>query len=175
MARVHSTIDGRLVVAVLLTMCPSPMLAAEPIPAAGTLERALWDQDPGSLALEARERGDAARGALVFFQRHLACTQCHTVAEERILVGPDLAQLGSQTTGAEIVDAILRPSKTVKKGFEAHTIATRQGAIKSGPLVEEQADRIVLRDVSEGGAAVTILKADIEERRIEVGSIMPGG
>ena len=68
-------------------------------------------------------------------------------------------------------------SQVIKKGFETVTIATVDGKTVTGLLVEEDADRVVLRDPARGtGKLVTILKTDIDERATIRGpSIMPAG
>src|SRR5229473_3313034 len=43
----------------------------------GALEEQLLKEEPVALGQEARERGDPARGAVVFFQPGLTCAKCH--------------------------------------------------------------------------------------------------
>ena len=45
--------------------------------AAQDLESQLTGVSPADLAEEARRFGDPERGAVVFYQRELACTRCH--------------------------------------------------------------------------------------------------
>ena len=64
------------------------------------------------LAAAARELGDAARGAVVFFQPHMACSKCHAVVKAvASSLGPDLTTLGKEATDESLVESVLLPSK----------------------------------------------------------------
>lgn len=130
----------------------TPPLAA---PASGgvfpTLEIALRSLPPTELAALAQREGDPIRGAVVFFQHHMACSKCHSVgAEKPSSLGPDLATIDKQTTGAALVEAVLAPSQVIRKGYETLSVATTDGKIWTGLLVERTAEKVVLRDASRG-------------------------
>ena len=110
--------------------------------------------------------------------------KCHTVGQasslpaaspSQLTLGPDLAKLGKEATAESIVESILDPSKVIRKGFEPVVVQTTDGKTVTGLLVEETADRLVLRDVGQGGTLVTLPKAQIEERASGKTSIMPAG
>ena len=129
-----------------------------------------------SLAVEAREKGDAGRGAVVFFQPHLACSKCHSVGDGKPSpLGPDLATLGKEVTDAQLVESVLEPSKAIRKGYEAVSVATEDGKLLAGILVERTADRLVLRDLARNGEQVTLKAADIAEVKQQAESLMPAG
>ncbi len=87
------------------------------------LEESLLKEDPAALANAVRESGNAARGAIVFFQPSLTCSKCHAVGEGKAdPIGPDLSKLGREVTSDYLIESVLRPSKVVKKGFETVTI-----------------------------------------------------
>ena len=69
----------------------------------------------------------------------------------------------------------MRPSKVIKKGFETVTIGTADGKTVTGLLAEERADRVILRDPSQDGKLVTIVKRDIDQRTDGGPSVMPAG
>ncbi|RLS50186.1 MAG: hypothetical protein DWH88_01185, partial [Planctomycetota bacterium] len=97
---------------------------------AQTLDAELRGISPAKLVLEARETGDAARGAIVFFQPYLACSKCHSVGDGKPSpLGPDLTTLDKQTTDAQLVESVLEPSKAIRKGYEAVTVATEEGKL----------------------------------------------
>ncbi len=139
------------------------------------LQEQLASEDPAALARAAREQGDPARGAVVFYQKHLACTACHgDVGVDKPPLGPDLAAMGPGVTDAYLVASILDPSREIKKGFEPVTIATVDGRTITGLIVEDR-DRVTLRDPAEPGKLVTIAKADVESRKSGGPSLMPAG
>jgi putative heme-binding domain-containing protein len=143
--------------------------------AAGTLESILRTEDPALLARDSRRLGDARRGASVFYQPSLTCTRCHISEIGAPSLGPDLSALGKNIADAYLVEAILEPSKVIKKGYETVTISTEDGRTVTGLLGEERADAVVIRDPGQDGNAVTVRKNQIEERKDAGASIMPGG
>ncbi len=145
-------------------------------PAGRPLELSLLDEDSATLANAARVQGDPARGAAVFYQPALTCFKCHAAGDGRDnSLGPDLAKLGKETTDLQLVESILRPSKVIKKGFETVLIATADGKNITGLIVEDRADRLLVRDPAQDGKLVTISKRDIDERKDNGPSIMPAG
>ena len=90
-----------------------------------------WDRETLEtrcvLARDARRQGDARRGALVFYQPALICTKCHLSEPAGTLApfGPDLTTLGKDVPDTALIEAILEPSKTIRKGFETVTIIRR--------------------------------------------------
>ena len=143
--------------------------------AAGTLEARLRTEETAALARDARRLGDALRGASAFYQPSLTCTKCHTTETGAPSLGPDLTALGKDVADAYLVEAILEPSKVIKKGYETVTISTEDGRTVSGLLGEERADAVVIRDPGQDGKAVTVRKDQIEERKDGGASIMPAG
>jgi putative heme-binding domain-containing protein len=143
---------------------------------AQSLDTELRATPAASLALEAREKGDAARGAVVFFQPHLACSKCHSVGDGKPSpLGPDLATLGKEVGDAQLVESVLEPSKSIRKGYEAVSVATEDGKLLAGILVERTKDRLVLRDMARNGETVTLKAADIAEVKQQADSLMPAG
>lgn len=143
--------------------------------AAQTLENRLASEDPGALAREAREQGDARRGAVVFHQPSLGCVQCHAPADGRTRLGPPLTEPTPDSDDARIVESILHPSKVIREGYEPIIVQRADGRSIAAIRVSEDAESIVLRDIANDGAVETIARSDIE--RIERGtvSIMPAG
>lgn len=140
-----------------------------------TLEAMLLQEDPAALAREARLRGDAARGAVLFFQPALTCARCHEADAKGGRIGPDLSRPPEGVHDADLVDAVLRPSKQITKGFETVLVTTTKGSTVSGLVAEDRPDRLVLRDPAREFQAVTIAKADIDERSLSAVSLMPAG
>src|SRR5258708_1673954 len=73
------------------------------------LQQQLLAEDLTSLAKTARERGDASRGAIVFYRPDLLCTRCHSAGDDTARLGPDLAKAGKDATDRYLVESILLP------------------------------------------------------------------
>ena len=141
-----------------------------------TLEERLLAEPPGGLATEALERGDAARGAVVFHQQSMQCAVCHAAGQAtRPQLGPDLTQLPKDITPEQIVDSVLRPSLSIRKGFEATTIVLRDGRIFNGLVAEHTPQEIQLRNAARPGEVVRLPLSDIEETVQLTTSLMPAG
>ena len=120
-------------------------------------------------------QGDPCRGAIVFYQPHLLCASCHVKGERGEGLGPDLATLDKSIPGFELVEAILEPSKTIRKGYEAIAVVTRDGKTTAGRLIEETPDAVVIREAAPDGKAIRIARAQIDERHVNGPSLMPKG
>jgi len=162
---------------VLVSSAQLAKTADRPGPAATTaLQRQIASEAPASLAKSAREGGNAARGALLFHQPPLSCAQCHATGEPSgPTIGPDLTKLGSEANDIHLIESVLNPSKTIRKGYETITILTDEAETVTGLLAEERADALVLRDPVESGKLVNIPKSSITDRRTSAISSMPEG
>jgi putative heme-binding domain-containing protein len=153
-----------LVCSVLFT---SKLLAQE------TFQQQLARESTTVLANAAKAEGNATRGAVLFFQPYLSCAKCHD-AEEKLRLGPDLSKTGPETKGEYLVEAILHPSKVIKKGYETTRVITHQGTTISGIVVAQTADQLTL--IEPAGNKTTVLKkSDIEEQTTVEQSMMPEG
>ncbi|MBI1313382.1 heme-binding protein [bacterium] len=141
---------------------------------ASQLEARLLAGDPATLADDARKFGDAKRGAVLFYQPQMACLKCHAVTGDSPL-GPVLAEKRDGATDEFLVEAVLRPSKQIRKGFETTIAVLNDGKSLTGLLVEETPQRVVLREGRADGKLVAIKWPDIDELVKSPLSIMPGG
>lgn len=139
-----------------------------------TLTDRLRAEPPDALVKAAREHGDAARGAVLFFQPFLSCAKCHDAATGGSL-GPDLSKAGPDVTPAYLLESVLHPSKQIKKGFATVVIRTSDEKTLTGLIGAETADTVTVLDPAAGGRGVVIRKADIEQRRDAPQSLMPEG
>lgn len=141
-----------------------------------TLDERLRQAPAAELAKLARQAGDAQRGALVFFQPHMACAKCHPIGEPlHNALGPDLTALGKDVSDESLVESVLLPSQVIRKGFEAVTVIMTDGKSLTGLLVERTKDKVVLREVNRVGETTMLSAADIDEVRLNPLSIMPSG
>lgn len=140
------------------------------------LEEELKRIPAGELATLARRDGDASRGAVLFFQQQMSCGKCHAVGKaNQNGLGPDLAALGKEVSDEALVEAVLLPSKVIRKGFESVTVVMADGKTLSALLAERTREKVVVRDVNRGGEQTTIDAKDIETIKVNTTSIMPAG
>ena len=144
------------------------------LPSAQDLETELLALTSEALAEAARTEGDAARGAVVFYQPELACTRCHVAGETGGPLGPDLTALSEDRTGAHLVEAILEPSKTIAEGFEG-VVVKYDGEVITGILVSENENTVVLRDTSRDFKELSFDRAELEHYGPSPLSAMPSG
>jgi putative heme-binding domain-containing protein len=145
------------------------------LPAAELLEQQLLREGPAKLATSARSQGDAQRGAILFHERGLGCATCHLPFDGKPNVGPDLTKPREDTTDAYLVESVLFPSKTIRKGFESIQVVLDDGRTITGLLVEDRPDELVLRNIAGNFETVRIVKETIDERQTSPLSAMPVG
>ncbi|MCC7336391.1 MAG: hypothetical protein IT422_14980 [Pirellulaceae bacterium] len=138
-----------------------------------------------SLAMEARQKGDAVRGAVVFASARLACMSCHRVGQVGGAVGPDLSALAKDKTLDNIVESVLWPQREVKPEYFSWQILTTEGSILSGYKVSESdqaggagqnadsSSTVVLRELA-NGQLIHLAAEDIDQE-MAAGSVMPAG
>jgi len=139
-----------------------------------TLEKELQAIDPQQLAAEARQQGDAKRGAILFYQPHMACRSCHAAGDQAPL-GPDLTQWKELPSDADLVNAILAPSQKIRSGFEAVSILTTDGKVLTGRQVESTPQQVVLQELTGAQARHEIPVDKIEAQTAGKQSLMPAG
>jgi putative heme-binding domain-containing protein len=147
-----------------------------PLPAQHLQER-LLGEGIDSLAKAAEREGDPKRGAIVFYQAAFACVRCHNHDAEagaagNNALGPDLTAIDRKVTVGELIESILAPSKSIKKGFETVTAELGDGRAVVGLLVKESDKGLVLRNPSDG-SLISLKKDEIKSRSISQTSIMP--
>ncbi|QDU92786.1 DUF6797 domain-containing protein [Lignipirellula cremea] len=158
-----------------LLLVPVLLLTAAGPAAAQDLETRLKAIDPATIAAQARLRGNPQRGAMIFFTSAAACVKCHTGGEHATPLGPDLATLGPETTDVHLVEAILDPSKSIRKGYETVSVVMLDGKIKTGLVAADKGDQLVLRDAANLEQEIVIPQDQIDERIVGKKSMMPQG
>jgi putative heme-binding domain-containing protein len=149
--------------------------AAGPTVLGQTLEQRLLAEPANSLAVAARAEGDANRGAIVFHQPYMACSKCHVHGDQKQSLGPDLTIRQAEMTDAYLVDALLHPSRAIRKGFESVTIVTTTGQTLVGIVEEDTPSLIVLRDATQPERRLSVKREEIDEILQNTQSIMPAG
>ena len=85
--------------------------------------------------------GDVERGRVVFQK---SCSICHKVGDDGHEVGPDLASVANKSP-ADLLVAILDPSREVQPKYVSYTLVTTQGQVFTGILSSELAVYVKLR------------------------------
>ena len=164
-------IKFRLVLLVLLAQaitCDSRVHAQ-------TLTESLLAEPADKLVLQARERGDIVRGAILFHQGNINCAKCHRPASENDRLGPDLSKLDKEVTDESLVQSVLEPSKIINKDYQTQRVLTDSGRVINGLLVSQTKQEVVLRDAKNIDNLIRISRDEIEEITDVKVSVMPKG
>lgn len=115
-------------------------------------------------------QGDPERGRRLFAEGvGLQCRKCHQESAKQS-IGPDLTALKKRSR-AELLDAILHPSKRIEPAYVTHLVETEDGRVFTGLLEEENEQRLVLRDAT--GKRIVIERERIEFSAPQRKSLMP--
>lgn len=115
------------------------------------------------------QKGDVARGKVVFKNQ---CSACHQLEGVGHSVGADLAAIRDRGLEAVLLN-ILDPNREVKPQFQSYVLETKTGRSITGMISAEAASSLTLRRVD--GTSETVLRIDIEELRSTGVSFMPEG
>jgi putative membrane-bound dehydrogenase-like protein len=113
------------------------------------------------------KRGDAVAGKAVFTKN---CAVCHKIHGEGQDVGPDLTVNG-RSDFEQLLSNIFDPNLVIGSGYLATNVTTTSGQMFSGLLVEDNAQRVVLK--LQGGEVKTIARADVDTLKESRVSLMP--
>jgi putative heme-binding domain-containing protein len=115
----------------------------------------------------ARAKADAGRGAKVF-ETH--CANCHQIANKGAKIGPQLDGIGIR--GVErLLEDILDPNRNVDQAFRLTTLTLTNGQFRSGLLLREEGQVLVLAD--DKGKDVRVPKDQVSEKVVSQISPMP--
>jgi len=78
-------------------------------------------------AIESVIAGDVQAGRDIFFRGKDGCAACHMIRGIGGFPGPDLSDIGTARTVAQLRNALLRPSAYIRPGFRAVNAITRDG------------------------------------------------
>ncbi|MEP3479060.1 MAG: hypothetical protein ABJZ55_07430 [Fuerstiella sp.] len=140
-----------------------------------TLTKDLLKEPAEKLVAQARESGNIVRGAILFHQGNIACAKCHRPTADQDRIGPDLSRLGKDVTDVSLVESILQPSRVIKKEYQTTIVVKTDGRTSNGVIVQQDADRIILRDAQNVEQLVKIPRSEIDELVPGSKSIMPDG
>ena len=113
--------------------------------------------------------GDPIAGQSVF---NKLCAQCHKIHGQGQDVGPEITANGRSSFN-QLLSNVLDPSLVIGPGYQATTVATTDGRVLTGLIVEQGRDRLVLK--LQGGKLETVLLDQVDDRKTADVSLMPEG
>ncbi|HWE00767.1 MAG TPA: PVC-type heme-binding CxxCH protein [Tepidisphaeraceae bacterium] len=119
----------------------------------------------------AQAQGDPGRGEKIF-RGSVGCMNCHSIAGAGGNVAPDLATIGTTAQPDFLVEHLILPAKSIKDGYVALEVITRDGDSFTGIRQRESATDLVLRDATHD--QIIIPKSTIKRQR-SIGTLMPSG
>jgi putative membrane-bound dehydrogenase-like protein len=117
--------------------------------------------------LLSEKRGDAVAGKAVFTKN---CAVCHKMYGEGQDVGPDITANG-RSDFDQLLSNVFDPNLVIGSGYLATNVTTTSGQVFSGLLVEDNAQRIVLK--LQGGEVKTLARDDVDTAKQTKVSLMP--
>ena len=105
----------------------------------------------------------------------LGCIKCHRFNGAGGGSGPDISGVGNRFQPADLLEAIVMPSKVISDQYQATEIITKKKQVFVGTVSEENDDVVVVRPSPLSTATETVKKDQIAERRPSKVSIMPQG
>ncbi len=116
--------------------------------------------------------GDVTRGEQVFHNEKLAqCGRCHTVGDRGGKVGPALDDVGRRLKPAELVEALLQPSRKIDPKYQTWLLITSDGKVATG-LLQEKTDRQVVL-IQADGKPFTAAAEEVDALQPQNVSLMP--
>lgn len=97
----------------------SVCLHAETLRHPATLETQIKSTPIGELLREIDRRGDAKRGAIVYFTSPAGCIKCHAAEVNASPLGPNLASLDPKPSPGSIIESLLHPSREIRDGYQS--------------------------------------------------------
>ncbi len=113
--------------------------------------------------------GDPVAGAIVFRN---VCAQCHKIYGEGQEVGPEIT-LNGRASYEQLLSNVFDPSLVIGPAYQATTVATTDGRVLTGLVVEDSPQRVVLK--LQGGKLEIVPKSAVEESKLGALSLMPEG
>jgi putative heme-binding domain-containing protein len=104
-----------------------------------------------------------------------SCIKCHRFNGDGGASGPDITGVGNRFQAADLLEAIILPSKIISDQYQATEIITKQKDVVVGTVHEENDQQVVIRPSPLSTATETVAKKDIKERRPSKLSMMPQG
>lgn len=121
--------------------------------------------------------GNAKRGAEIF--REALCSRCHRAGATGPAIGPDLTFVARRFSRADMLEAMIDPSRSVAENYRNLSVATESGQVYVGRIVsagDYRGEKLRLNvDPLRPGHVVEIDKKEVAEQRLHDSSPMPQG
>jgi cytochrome c oxidase cbb3-type subunit III len=114
-------------------------------------------------------KGDAPKGAQVFNAN--GCGRCHTNGQEGGFIGPDLSEIGSRRSLAQLESSVLDPDADVAPDYWSLRARTKAGQTVTGVRMNEDMTSFQIREAS--GRLRSVWKTDLASYEIVQASPMP--
>ncbi|MEO6436046.1 MAG: c-type cytochrome, partial [Tepidisphaeraceae bacterium] len=133
-----------------------------------------WEMADLTPALDRLKSGRSYESGKAAFVA-VSCGKCHRFNGEGGASGPDISGVGNSFQAADLLEAIVLPSKIISDQYQATEIITKKKEVVVGTVHEENDDRVVIRSSPLSTATEAVAKKDIATRRPSKLSIMPQG
>ena len=153
----------------LLMNHPNPTIRRRPASSSRPICRETARKSSPTIGRPWRSSGNSDRGRAVYERR---CATCHRFGNSGHAVGPDLVSVQNKSP-ADLLIAILDPSREAQPNYVAYTVVTRQGTVYNGLIAAESAAGVTLRRAE--GKEDRILRSQIDELVSTGKSLMPEG
>jgi len=138
-------------------------------------EKPFSQETVDALVSRSNDQGDFARGLRVYTQAKSACFSCHRVGETGGSIGPELTRICKERTPAQIAESLHWPNRLVAKEFQPVKLATKDGELMTGYVVESESSDEVLALRDPATQKITkVSRAEIENQANGL-SLMPMG
>ena len=113
-------------------------------------------------------QGESAQGKRVFAKA--SCVNCHSGSQA---VGPDLAGVTGRFSRADLITAIVQPSRDISARYQTTVVETADGKVYQGLVIYDAVDSLIMQT----GPATTVRLAGqaVAARRVSPLSLMPPG
>ena len=134
--------------------------------------KSLTIEERAAMLTKATTTATAAEGERIYRNEQLGCLKCHAIGGAGGLVGPDMISLGASAQPDYLLESLLNPNAKVKENYNTTVIATVDGRVVAGVLIQKSDKTLTLRTAENKILEVPV--AEIEEQSQGV-SLMPEG
>ena len=114
-------------------------------------------------------KGDPVKGGKVFAAQ--GCAHCHTAGDQGGFTGPDLSEIGSRRSLAQLESSVIDPNAEVAPEYWSLQARTKSGETVRGTRMNEDMDSFQIRESS--GRLRSLWKSDLASYEIIDTSPMP--
>src|SRR6185312_748095 len=121
-----------------------------------------------------KQKRDFDKGRSLFAAAN--CFACHRFDNEGGAAGPDLTGVGGRFSPRDLLESIILPSKVISDQYGAVVIATQDGRVVTGRIVNLFGDSLaILTDMLNPDSLVTVNQSQVEDMKPSPVSMMPEG